>query len=88
MNSVNVNKLCELGVPFNIKNAHCEVNMRESEMNDDLIIEKYKGAYNSLKKRCDDLPIHHCISCHRLLCLSDLSAINKLRNLIHTDVWQ
>jgi len=88
LNSVNVNKLCELGVPFNNKNAQCEVNMRESEMNEDLIIEKYKGAYNSLKKRCDDLPVHHCISCHRLLCLSDLSAINKLRNLIHTNIWK
>jgi len=88
LNSFNVNKLYELGVPFNIKNAHCEVNMHEREMNEDLIIEKYKGAYNSFKKRCNDLPIHHCISCHRLLCLSDLSAINKLRNPIHTDIWQ
>lgn len=50
LNSVNVDKLCELGVPFDINNAHCELNMRESGMNEDLIMEKYKFAYNSLKK--------------------------------------
>lgn len=85
LNSVNVDKLCELGVPFDIKNAHCELNMHESELNEDLIIEKYKCAFNSLKKRCNDIPINHCICCQRLLCLRDLSAINKLRNPIQTD---
>lgn len=87
LNSVNVHKLCELGVPFNVNNVYCEVNISESEINEDLIIEKFKFAYSDLKKKCDDVPIQHCVSCHRLLCLRDLSAINKLRNSIQTDIW-
>lgn len=31
LNSVNVSRLCELGVPFNTNNAHCDVTINESD---------------------------------------------------------
>lgn len=87
LNSADVERLKELGDPTKIKGVSVEVD-KEIDTTEDTIIERYKIAFKLLKKRSLDTPKNECMSCHRLLCLRDVSSINKLRNPPTTDTWK
>ncbi|KAI5699214.1 hypothetical protein M8J76_012092 [Diaphorina citri] len=56
--------------------------------NEDEIKEQHKSSFEAMTKRSQDLPIHSCMSCSKLLFRRDVVVYDKLRSVPSCEPWK
>ncbi|KAI5726766.1 hypothetical protein M8J76_008082 [Diaphorina citri] len=88
LDNADLDKLKELGDPQNVKIVSFEVDESDTAVGgEDDIVDKFRSAFNVLSKRSLDTPKNECISCRRLMCLRDVTSVEKMRKPLNTEIW-